>query len=594
MTITFYNNTSENSRIDKTTYLEEVLSIEGTLRDSCSVTTPVIQVQHVDFLNANYAYIPEFNRYYFIIDIVSVRTYLWEIRMSVDVLMSFKDQIKNLDAYVSRWQYSQEKGYIDSVRQYKSTPEFNIVEDFQNFKAPWFPEYFYNDLGLYYGSVQFVIVMTRDEKAPDIERIANRINNVPIIMKHNNISYTLGFKGAALNSGVSLCNRVIVCNYELLYKIINVVSDYQVLLSQILEIYILPKFPHYGDINSNYDDTFSNVDLYNYGVIPILNKKIQEYNEQGKLTPRTIRINNTDYSEYELRVGATVIDTSNLLYFLLTPSANYIFTCSYLISEGLEPDYKNIPPYAKYSLVIPMYGVYEIDPTYLINRKLFMNVYFDVTIKSYSIAFYSCGDNSNDIILIDTLSVNACSPIPLSSNGSGEVERQRSYNKMVRDIGYLTHTTNLVGDWTKEGGRLAGNLSQKGGLTKQGQGAVFESVGNIVGEGIKYVGNMIGNAMQYTANEILNVSVGTFNNFDSVFNSYQLLYGDIYLIKTTYSSTISDEDYARLVGLPYNKYVKLSTLNGFYIVSDIHLENISALEEEKTEIDGLLMSGVIG
>ena len=81
-----------------------VYKTEGTLKNPTSVINPVITVQYaVDnyFYRYNYAYLPDFHRYYFIDDIVS-DGYLWTISMHVDVLASYKDQIKNAALYMLR------------------------------------------------------------------------------------------------------------------------------------------------------------------------------------------------------------------------------------------------------------------------------------------------------------------------------------------------------------------------------------------------------------------------------------------------------------------------------------------------------------
>lgn len=99
MIIDLYVNTSERQAINKT--LQNVLSLSGTLRNESSVTNPKFIIEHRNPTAFNYCYIPEFNRYYFITDIVSVRTNLWRIECSVDVLMSFQQQILDLDVVVS-------------------------------------------------------------------------------------------------------------------------------------------------------------------------------------------------------------------------------------------------------------------------------------------------------------------------------------------------------------------------------------------------------------------------------------------------------------------------------------------------------------
>lgn len=96
MTITLYKNNSERNCVNKV--LSNMLTFTGTLRDAASIKTPVINIASDSaIIGYNYAFITEFNRYYFITDIKSVRNGIWEVSFLCDVLMSFKDDI--LDAY---------------------------------------------------------------------------------------------------------------------------------------------------------------------------------------------------------------------------------------------------------------------------------------------------------------------------------------------------------------------------------------------------------------------------------------------------------------------------------------------------------------
>ena len=94
MKIHLYVNSSEKNQLGKTLGSEIILT--GNLRDEASVTNPVILIQADNVSGYNYAYVKEFNRYYFIKNMVSVRTGLWRIELSVDVLESFKSEIKKL------------------------------------------------------------------------------------------------------------------------------------------------------------------------------------------------------------------------------------------------------------------------------------------------------------------------------------------------------------------------------------------------------------------------------------------------------------------------------------------------------------------
>lgn len=73
----------------------------GSLKDETRVTNPVILMELENPIGFNYAYIPEFGRYYFIDDIISVRTGLWKISMKVDVLESFKNYIRGISVILS-------------------------------------------------------------------------------------------------------------------------------------------------------------------------------------------------------------------------------------------------------------------------------------------------------------------------------------------------------------------------------------------------------------------------------------------------------------------------------------------------------------
>lgn len=100
--IKLYRNTSPKNAINKS--ISEVASIDGVLKQECSITAPVI-LYGGDYVAFNYAYIPSFGRYYFLTDMISVRNGLWEMYFSVDPLFSFKDEILSNSCILERQQY---------------------------------------------------------------------------------------------------------------------------------------------------------------------------------------------------------------------------------------------------------------------------------------------------------------------------------------------------------------------------------------------------------------------------------------------------------------------------------------------------------
>ena len=91
MDINLYSTGSERERIVKT--LSLVAELEGALRGESSVISPSFLIECENPSAANYCYIPDFGRYYYITNMISVRTGIWRIDCSVDVLMSYQSEI---------------------------------------------------------------------------------------------------------------------------------------------------------------------------------------------------------------------------------------------------------------------------------------------------------------------------------------------------------------------------------------------------------------------------------------------------------------------------------------------------------------------
>lgn len=99
MNIVLYVNNSEQNKINKS--LSNPATFSGVLKEETSIITPVILMEVDNPYNYNYAFIPEFNRYYFISNITSVNNKMWRISLKVDVLESFKNEIMASSAILS-------------------------------------------------------------------------------------------------------------------------------------------------------------------------------------------------------------------------------------------------------------------------------------------------------------------------------------------------------------------------------------------------------------------------------------------------------------------------------------------------------------
>ena len=130
MEIRLYNSSDETNKINKTLTNEIVLN--GTLKDETSVVNPIILIEANNLTQYNYCYIPLFKRYYFIKDITVVRNHLFRIFLDIDVLMSYKNDILNLDVIIDKSEtnnnadkYINDGSFVCENKSYNTVLNFN-------------------------------------------------------------------------------------------------------------------------------------------------------------------------------------------------------------------------------------------------------------------------------------------------------------------------------------------------------------------------------------------------------------------------------------------------------------------------------------
>lgn len=121
-------------KINKTAGLSSVFAMDGHLRDQSSIINPVIRIQKPTPPQEgqyNYMYIPKFERYYFINDIVSVVDQIWEIRARVDVLFTYSSTIMNTKCILSKTEnaddanlYLNDGSFVMDSRKYNQVIQF--------------------------------------------------------------------------------------------------------------------------------------------------------------------------------------------------------------------------------------------------------------------------------------------------------------------------------------------------------------------------------------------------------------------------------------------------------------------------------------
>lgn len=100
MEVQFYYCQSDDRMINKVLDAGEV--IRGVMRDECNIMSPVIRFQSANVLRYNYCYIPELQRYYTVATNNIIRNGVYDVTFDVDVLMSFRGDIMQLQCIVDK------------------------------------------------------------------------------------------------------------------------------------------------------------------------------------------------------------------------------------------------------------------------------------------------------------------------------------------------------------------------------------------------------------------------------------------------------------------------------------------------------------
>lgn len=97
-------NKSPVNKLDKE--IQDIAYADGVLKENTSIIDPVFLIDTnlaSEMLSrVNYLYCQDFNRYYYVTNIISDSNLLWEVHCHVDVLMSFKDSIRQQKGIIAR------------------------------------------------------------------------------------------------------------------------------------------------------------------------------------------------------------------------------------------------------------------------------------------------------------------------------------------------------------------------------------------------------------------------------------------------------------------------------------------------------------
>lgn len=125
MKIIFYNTTSGNNVINKV--LTNATEFDIKFKDSTDVKNPMVILRSDTIVNFNYAFIENFNRYYFVERVELYPNSIYNIYLRCDVLETYKEDILKCEGNISQ-QKQNVNNYYDSGYKTELRKEVDIYK----------------------------------------------------------------------------------------------------------------------------------------------------------------------------------------------------------------------------------------------------------------------------------------------------------------------------------------------------------------------------------------------------------------------------------------------------------------------------------
>lgn len=563
MKLILYKNKAESNRLDKSDYLEKIYELDGTLRDKCSIISPIIQVQLVELTKicqCNYAYIADFGRYYYIDDVVGEYNSIVTLYMRSDPLMSFKKPILDLDVVALRNEYNYSYKLVDE--KLPSKCDVNIKRLYGHFDRPK-------------GELNYVITYAT----------ISDINTTD--------------KGVLSNgSQILVVNRAFINH---LIKFTNGDDTYKELLPNIWAEKSMYQSEPWESIIGIKALPFSLDSLIDEGIL-------EEYPVYSS-TPGSV--------VHSIMIGKNKIfgfGASSKCYKLSeTYCSNEYNICiekgndAYISFENFnfdDIDFINYAPYTKTSLFIPYYGFEDID-SYILSKFAGIRI-------EYYINLITC---SCDIVLVCyTLTGLLYKYKILSTNIGGDVyitqtnSNQKEFKRTIATIGAITNGLSLGANYVS-GINATNRAVSSNKLTSKyknlSRGEKSALTRNIKSSGLAENNeNLISSAINYAGNTTIDFMSANLDKFSAGHSSSEVISWiscreSPFIICTVvpiadYGRTTN---YAHLIGRPSEYSGRLGDLYGYTEICGVHIEfnqlNFTPLVDEIEEIENTMRSGII-
>ena len=542
MIVYLYDCTCDNHRVDKSAYLTQLLTLNGSMREEQDISNPSIVLElpissegvvtndledvvtededevivNPDSIPVfNYVFIPSLRRYYFVTAMSALPSAkglnrLFRVSLRCDVLMSFKNDFMDLVAMVERNEFKYDPGVKDIAHPYTDKIE--------------------RDRNYLNGETEF--------------NISNEDDFIPCIVIS---AFQIKLDGAWLADTLSQGTEAL---YDLLGRKVDGIGDG----TNIDGIYSRTASPSSAVVTYilNYDEYFE--------FARNLGEDQKSFIKSVIAFPLDLS-RCANISSYWIAgwAGSEPTSLRHLKYSKTGEYSKYVYLGEYTFPEY---SYEYDSPISIWNIYVPFMGKRELDYASYAGQKV--EFYFSFSLADGSATLYMIG---NDNKLIESCDFTLGHRVGVDSSNAQEIRNNQISMALNGVVGTLANVTTMI----------AGAVGHN----------PFMVAGGIAGE-TKLATNLIEKGLN-------NLPQGriTQQPASMAMTSPMTAYIERVHKEDVLTSALLKEEYAHIYGLPLNKPYRLSNLTGFTKVLDIHLEGLKCTAPERESIYNALRSGVI-
>lgn len=407
MKLILYNNNSENNKLNKD--IVKIVELEGYLREETSLINPQIMIEFYPevfgkyvkddnqiyviydgikitwdtfinqyVLSANYLYIPDFNRYYFINDITSVRNNLWRLTTHVDVLMSYQKEISETNAFVSRNEFSYDNMVKDDLMTYYY--DKNVFE-YIPIKGNYVNKTFTSTTNIFNDNI--TITCINEDIEFNLDSVTPPVSSLPTVTANTSGDDMMYKTYCTYPVNIThLAKRLIGNNSNLANFIISIVA-----------------FPFLIDYKANSTHP-----------LKLGTTELKDTGSSSSLNNDAVKVDDLD---------------KNI--------SKYYVIADFTISGSSFQDYE---PYTQYEIFLPYLGWIPLSADVILNKRLIVYYIVNYQTGKSQVTIYDITNSK----IVYTSNAQVGVVIPVNSTNAREVNDQRNSNNIGLGVGLLTST----------------------------------------------------------------------------------------------------------------------------------------------------------